>query len=98
MLSSGCSLGTASVRRTKPGKRGNSLLCSSHLPRRVCRMASAEERLTAHEVSSREEAQRLQTELDKYARSHCGSLYVNDLAYRIAQIDSDHSTVKLASA
>ena len=57
-----------------------------NFPQLVCRMASAEERLTAHEVSSREEARRLQTELDKYARSRCVSLHVNNLACLINRV------------
>ena len=81
MLALGCSLKTALFRRGRSGRHGNSSLHSNHFPQLVCRMTSAEERLTAHEASSREEAQRLQTELDKYARSTCASLHVNDLVW-----------------
>ena len=81
MLSSGYSWGLVTLRQGRSDEHGNSLLHSNHMPRLVCRMASAEERLAAHEVSSREEAQLLQTELDKYARSTCASLHVNDLVW-----------------
>ena len=94
-VSIGLFLGDRFVRRGSSGRHGNTLLYSKHLLRLVCRMTSAEERLTAHEVSSREEAHRLQMELDKYARSTYDSLHANDLACYIDRVTQVIATSSL---